>query len=82
MGSFEATHNDSVIPSKDCKFIQSSNQIPPSGDISGYEDTKGEDREGVHESAAIAGALLFEILAHLKDGGRDTEVMVPPTQCG
>jgi hypothetical protein len=47
-----------VIPSKDCQLIQSSNQIPPSGDVSGYEDPKGEDREGVHESAAIAGALL------------------------
>jgi hypothetical protein len=47
-----------VIPSKDCELIQSSNQIPPGGDVSGYEDTKGEDREGVHESAVIAGALL------------------------
>jgi hypothetical protein len=47
-----------VIPGEDGKFIQPSNQIPPGCDISGDEDTKGQNREGVHESAAMAGALL------------------------
>jgi hypothetical protein len=54
----EITHDDSVIPGKYGELIQSSNQIPPGSNVASYEDPKGEDREGVHESAAIVRTLL------------------------
>lgn len=60
----EVTHDYSVIPGKYCEFIQSSNQIPPGSNVAGYEDPKGEDREGVHESAAIVRTLLSLGFAH------------------
>jgi hypothetical protein len=46
-------HNDSVVPSKDRKFIKSSNQIPPGCDVAGYEYAQGQDRERVHEAALL-----------------------------
>lgn len=52
------THDNSVVPSKNRELIQSSNQIPPGGYVAGYEDAEGQDRERVHESTSIAGALL------------------------
>ena len=45
----EYTYNNTVIPSEDGEFIQSSNEIPARSDIASKEDTKGEDRDGVHE---------------------------------
>jgi hypothetical protein len=60
----EETDNNSVIPGEDSKLIQTGNQIPPGCDVAGYEDPKGQDRKGVHELAAIAGALLFGDSAH------------------
>lgn len=59
------THDNSVIPGENGELIQSSDQIPPGSNVAGYEDPKGEDRKGVHESAAIVGALLFSDPAHL-----------------
>jgi len=46
-----------VIPSEYGKLIKTSNQIPPGCDVAGHEDPKGQDREGVHESAAINGRI-------------------------
>jgi hypothetical protein len=59
-----------VIPGKNGELIQSSNQIPPGSNIAGYEDPKGEGREGVHESAAIVRTLLFLGPAHWEFNGR------------
>jgi hypothetical protein len=53
-----------VIPGKNSKLIKSSYQIPPGSNVAGYEDPKGEDREGVHESAAIVHTLLSLGSAH------------------
>jgi hypothetical protein len=53
-----------VVPGKNGELIQSSNQIPPGSNVAGYEDPKGEDREGVHESAAIVRTLLSLGPAH------------------
>jgi hypothetical protein len=49
-------YHNPVVPGKDCKLIKSSYQIPPRSDVSGYEDGKSEDGEGVHESRPIAWA--------------------------
>jgi hypothetical protein len=57
LGSLFA-YNNSVIPSKNGKFVKSSYQIPARSDIAGYEDRKSEDREWVHECRPIAGASL------------------------
>lgn len=54
--AFRSTCDDSVVPGEDSKLIQSSNQIPPRSDVTGYEDRKSEYREGVHESPPIARA--------------------------
>lgn len=35
------TYNNSVVPGKNGKFMKSSDQIPPSCDVAGYEDAKG-----------------------------------------
>jgi hypothetical protein len=55
-----------VVPSKYGELIQSSNQIPPGSNVASYEDPKGEDRERVHESAAIAHTLLSLGFVHLR----------------
>ena len=48
------SYHNSVIPGKYCKVIKSSNKVPPRSDVAGYEDPKGENREGVHESLSLA----------------------------
>ena len=53
-----------MVPSKNGQLTESSNQIPPGSNVAGDEDPKGEDREGVHESAAIIRTLLSLGLAH------------------
>jgi len=49
--AFGCSSPDSVVPSKDCKLIQLSNEIPTRGDVSGGEDTDCKDGERVHELA-------------------------------
>lgn len=49
----EETHNNSVIPSKDSKFIQSSNEVPPRCGVASYKDSESEDGKGVHESGEL-----------------------------
>ncbi|KAJ5582263.1 hypothetical protein N7535_000883 [Penicillium sp. DV-2018c] len=44
------TYHDTVIPGEDGQFVQTGNEVPPSGDIARDEDPKGEDGKGVHES--------------------------------
>ena len=36
------------LPSKDCKFVESSYYIPTCCDVAGDEDTESQYREGVH----------------------------------
>ncbi len=43
-----SAHNDAVIPSENCKFIELIHKIPPRSDVSGYEYSKSENGEGVH----------------------------------
>jgi hypothetical protein len=50
----DISYHNSVIPGKYCKVIKSSNKVPPRSDVAGYEDPKGENREGVHESLSLA----------------------------
>jgi hypothetical protein len=45
----EYTYNDSVIPGEDGELIQPSDEVPARSDVASKEDTKGEDRDGVHE---------------------------------
>lgn len=42
-----------MIPGKDGQFIKSRNQIPPGGNVAGYEYAKGQDGERVHEAALL-----------------------------
>lgn len=52
--SVPETYHDTVIPSKDGKLIESSDEVPASSDISGDKDPKSESREGVHISRVCA----------------------------
>lgn len=61
------THNDTVVPGEDRKFIQSSDQIPPGCDVASYKDPKCEDRERVHRAVATIGALLFVKLDRIRE---------------
>jgi len=40
--------NNAVVPRENGQFVQSSNQVPPRGDVARYEDAEGEDGERVH----------------------------------
>lgn len=48
------THNHSVVPSKDSKLIEASHEIPSSGGVASYEDSKREGGERVHRSGLVA----------------------------
>lgn len=41
-------YHNTVIPGKDCKLIQTCDEVPAGGDISSYEDARGQDGERVH----------------------------------
>lgn len=45
------THNDSVVPSKNCKLIQACDQVPARSDVPSDEDSESQNRERVHELA-------------------------------
>lgn len=47
------TYNNSVVPGKNGKLMKSSDQIPPSCDVAGYEDAKGQNGERGHEAALL-----------------------------
>ena len=47
------TYNNSVVPGKNGKLMKSSDQIPPSCDVAGYEDAKSQDGERGHEAALL-----------------------------
>lgn len=57
-------YNHSVIPSKDGKLIEASDQVPSGGDVASYEDAECQDGKGVHRIAwwwwwcATGGACL------------------------
>lgn len=38
-----ATYYDTVVPGKDGEFVKAGDEIPASSDVSGKEDTEGED---------------------------------------
>jgi hypothetical protein len=42
-----------VVPGKDGKLVQASDEIPASGDVAGEEDTKSEDGYRVHLAAML-----------------------------
>lgn len=44
------TYKNTVVPGKDGKLIESSNKVPSSGGVAGYEDTKREGGKWVHEA--------------------------------
>ena len=44
----EETYNDTVIPGKDCKLIESGDEIPSGCDIASYEDANRKGGEWVH----------------------------------
>lgn len=60
-------YNNSVVPSKYSKFVESGDQIPPRSDIASNEDTKRQNGERVHEAFAMAGALLKNELERIGD---------------
>lgn len=51
-----ATHNDTVFPSKDGKFIETSDQIPTGSNVASDEDAERQNRKGVHRSAIPRGS--------------------------
>lgn len=60
-------YNHSVIPSKDGKLIEASDQVPSGGDVASYEDAECQDGKGVHRIAwwwwcATGGACLGEFV--------------------
>lgn len=59
-----------MIPSKDRKLVQPSDQIPPGCDVAGYKDPEGQNRKGVHESATFARTLLKSKLHAFSRGSR------------
>jgi hypothetical protein len=48
-----ATYYNAVVPGKDGKLVQASDEIPASGDVAGEEDTKSEDGYRVHLAAML-----------------------------
>lgn len=38
-----ATYYDTVVPGEDGELVKAGDEVPASGDVSGKEDTKGED---------------------------------------
>lgn len=44
------THHNSVIPRENSKLIQTSDEVPASGDVTSKEDPKSEDGDRVHEA--------------------------------
>ena len=42
-----------MVPGKDGKLVQASDEVPTSGDIAGEEDTKSEDGYRVHLAAPL-----------------------------
>jgi hypothetical protein len=65
-----ATYDDSVVPGENRKLIETSNKIPSSGDVASYEDSKGEDGEGVHRiSTAMGGACRDQGRLNCDGGG-------------
>jgi hypothetical protein len=42
-----------VVPGKDGKLVQASDEIPASSDVAGEEDTKSEDGYRVHLAASL-----------------------------
>jgi hypothetical protein len=47
------TYDNSVVPGKDCKLIKSSDEIPPSCDVAGYEYAECQDGKRGHEAALL-----------------------------
>ena len=43
-----ATYNDAVIYCEYCELVQSGDEVPASGNVSGNEDYNGQDRKWVH----------------------------------
>jgi len=48
------THDNAVIPGKDGKLTQASDEVPSSSDVASYEDAERENREWVHRSARLS----------------------------
>jgi hypothetical protein len=48
-GRGTGAYHDSVVPGEYRQLIQTSDEIPPSCGVAGYEYSKSEDRERVHE---------------------------------
>lgn len=46
------TYNHSVVPGKDRKLIEASDEIPSSGGVASYEDSKRKGGEGVHRNGS------------------------------
>lgn len=51
------THNNSVFPSKDGKFIEASDKVPARSGVASYKDSERKDGEGVHRA-------LFLVAGH------------------
>lgn len=53
LGQTVATYYDTVVPGEDGQLVQAGDEVPASGDVSGKEDTKGENRYRVHGAASL-----------------------------
>lgn len=62
------TYHNPVVPSKDSKFIESSNKIPPCSDVACYKDRECENGKGVHE-------FLLLLLHHGFTGSLDMRLV-------
>lgn len=63
-----STHDHSVVPSEDGKFIEAGNKIPSSSDVASYKNAQSQDGEGVHRIALPATDTAFR-------GGAEVGVM-------
>jgi len=50
-GGRGSTYDDSVVPGEDGKLVEAGDQVPAGGDVASYEDSQGQDGEGVHRIA-------------------------------
>jgi hypothetical protein len=48
-----ATYYNAVVPGKDGKLVQASDEVPASSDVAGEEDTKSEDGYRVHLATSL-----------------------------
>lgn len=65
------TYDDSVVPCKGEKLIETGDEVPTRGDVSSYEDSNAQDGERVHRIATARGTACREMMYDAKGGGRD-----------